>query len=136
MIKILSLWYSRVVLRFVKENEKNIYSEIWSVLLWNWKEISHTLCSMKHVIIITYCRTILELNLETSSYEVHWGGGTLYWKIKPIKFSIVSNLSFFLEIPRTFWYPSYIETFSDFEIKGIYDVVTYYYLYLILAWWT
>ena len=62
MIKILILfpepyWDSW---RTIKRN----YLEMWSAALWNWRERSHTSCSMKHIIILTYCRTIQEGSLS------------------------------------------------------------------------
>ena len=56
MIKILSLWYSRVAMRFLTNEENELFRnlEISTLKL----ERSHTSCSMKHVIIITYFRTI------------------------------------------------------------------------------
>ena len=41
------------------------FLEIWSVALWSLKEISHTSCSMKHVIILVDSNLTLKLNETT-----------------------------------------------------------------------
>ena len=48
---------------------KKSYTEIWSVILWNLKEVSLILCLMKHVIIMKKKTRINWLNSDLFSYK-------------------------------------------------------------------